>query len=469
MPNPTPDSPADLLRAAAEKLREEAARAHRASPGPWAVTDEHVVRCADGMIVAERSGTNHPAERGDLPHIALMHPGVGLALAAWLESWSGVDLSEHGPMPEDAQHALAVARQLLGTSAGEGAASSVGASAPRANTSGPSVAATLAAPPAPASAPLAEVWTVWREDEPIYAHCATVDDARQATIDCWQDDEPVCPDYSWRKDGPRLELVVGGEHSGVYASRHRVYAAPPAPADRAADDVRHRIARALEREDSVNWGYDHGFENRYGVDPETDAFVDAVLAVLAGEAAAGVQQTTEGEATLSYRLEHRHPGDATWQTGTPLHRGHWSWQSREKADQRLAEARDRWPDFEHRLIETTTTVTTTPAAPAAPPTHLPQGTNAEDCPACKGTNPPYPFLCPGPPAAPAAPEEPTPDRPRCPDCQMPHDLTPGSLPLTVCAGIRQRLADAARQHAAGDHGLCCRADCAAPAVPEERQ
>ena len=39
------------------------------------------------------------------------------------------------------------------------------------------------------------------------------------------------------------------------------------------------------------------------------------------------------------------------------------------------------------------------ARPAVPPTHLPKGTNAEDCPACEGTNPPYPFLCPGPPAS----------------------------------------------------------------------
>ncbi|MER6602523.1 hypothetical protein [Streptomyces parvus] len=104
--------------------------------------------------------------------------------------------------------ALAVARQLLDTSAAEGVSS--------------------------AAAPLAEVWTVWREDEPVYAHYTTEDDARQGTIDCWQEDEPVCPDYSWRQDGPRLELVVGGEYSGVYASRHRVYGAPPAPADRAA-------------------------------------------------------------------------------------------------------------------------------------------------------------------------------------------------------------------------------------------
>ncbi|MFE3583713.1 hypothetical protein [Streptomyces vinaceus] len=32
------------------------------------------------------------------------------------------------------------------------------------------------------------------------------------------------------------------------------------------------------------------------------------------------------------------------------------------------------------------------------PVHIGQGENAEDCPACRGTNPPYPFLCPGPPA-----------------------------------------------------------------------
>jgi len=34
-----------------------------------------------------------------------------------------------------------------------------------------------------------------------------------------------------------------------------------------------------------------------------------------------------------------------------------------------------------------------------PPAHLAKGTNAEDCPACKGTNPDYPFLCPGPTTA----------------------------------------------------------------------
>ncbi|MDH6226235.1 hypothetical protein [Streptomyces sp. MJP52] len=39
------------------------------------------------------------------------------------------------------------------------------------------------------------------------------------------------------------------------------------------------------------------------------------------------------------------------------------------------------------------------AAPAATeataPQHIGGGANAEDCPACHGTNPPYPFICPG--------------------------------------------------------------------------
>lgn len=34
----------------------------------------------------------------------------------------------------------------------------------------------------------------------------------------------------------------------------------------------------------------------------------------------------------------------------------------------------------------------------APPVHIGGGANAEDCPACSGTNPPYPFICPGPDA-----------------------------------------------------------------------
>ena len=44
--------------------------------------------------------------------------------------------------------------------------------------------------------------------------------------------------------------------------------------------LRTRIAEALAREDAHNWGYDHGFVHVYGGDPETDGFVDAIMAVL---------------------------------------------------------------------------------------------------------------------------------------------------------------------------------------------
>lgn len=104
-------SPADTIRRAATVLRERAQAAHWASPSPWAVTDEHVVRCADRMIVADRSDTDHPAERADLPYIATVHPGVGLALADWLDSaaerWDTIRAYE-------GIHALAVARTVLG-------------------------------------------------------------------------------------------------------------------------------------------------------------------------------------------------------------------------------------------------------------------------------------------------------------------------------------------------------------------
>lgn len=34
-------------------------------------------------------------------------------IAEWLDSWTGIDLDESAAMPEDARHALAVARAIL--------------------------------------------------------------------------------------------------------------------------------------------------------------------------------------------------------------------------------------------------------------------------------------------------------------------------------------------------------------------
>lgn len=75
-----------------------------------------------------------------------------------------------------------------------------------------------------------------------------------------------------------------------YARQH----APtgPHPTGRAA--LRDRIAEALAREDAHNAGYDHGFVGQYGVDAETDGFVDAVLAALTEAAAAAGQVETQG-------------------------------------------------------------------------------------------------------------------------------------------------------------------------------
>jgi hypothetical protein len=48
--------------------------------------------------------------------------------------------------------------------------------------------------------------------------------------------------------------------------------------------LRHLFAQALARHDAVHARYSHGFANRYGVDPETDGFVDAVTAVMGAPA-----------------------------------------------------------------------------------------------------------------------------------------------------------------------------------------
>ncbi|MFI7890936.1 hypothetical protein ACIFUY_06685 [Streptomyces sp. CACIS-1.16CA] len=119
----TPDRPADQLRAAAERLRALLADLDDCR-GPWYVVNreqrpypQRIDNIGVPYVVASTTtDPSHPPTIAD--YICAMHPGVGLAVARWLASWAGVDLSEHGPMPEDAQHALAVARQLLGTSTG---------------------------------------------------------------------------------------------------------------------------------------------------------------------------------------------------------------------------------------------------------------------------------------------------------------------------------------------------------------
>lgn len=55
-----------------------------------------------------------------------------------------------------------------------------------------------------------------------------------------------------------------------------------------------------------------------------------------------------------------------------------------------------WPYAEVRARDIRHALDGPPTSAETPPQHLAKGTNAEDCPACAGTNPDYPFICPGP-------------------------------------------------------------------------
>lgn len=94
----------------------------------------------------------------------------------------------------------------------------------------------------------------------------------------------------------------------------------PAPAS-----LRDQIAQALEREDALKWGYDHDFADTYGVDPETDGFVDAVLAAVTEHLEIG-----DGQAWCKYCRR-------AWDS--PRHRCE---SDAEQRVQRIAELRDRW-------------------------------------------------------------------------------------------------------------------------------
>lgn len=117
---PPAETPADLIRRAAAMVRE---RATAATPGPWTAhllpADEHHRHPAhwvkaeypDGAAVSSEVVADCPWRQADADWIATMHPGVGPALAAWLEqaadALTGTDVPDNEP-------ALATARALLG-------------------------------------------------------------------------------------------------------------------------------------------------------------------------------------------------------------------------------------------------------------------------------------------------------------------------------------------------------------------
>jgi hypothetical protein len=108
-------TPADELRTAAATLRKLADDARKFVPEPWTIAREQVIRAANDDIVADRSECR-PGDDADLPYIAAMHPGVGAALADWLDA-EAVRYDRAASIGEfDASHdrPLAVARRING-------------------------------------------------------------------------------------------------------------------------------------------------------------------------------------------------------------------------------------------------------------------------------------------------------------------------------------------------------------------
>jgi hypothetical protein len=100
-------TPADELRTAATTLR---THAEGAADGPWTVNGWGNIETAKSEEVAEVWPLNNRDHNA--AYVAAMHPGVGKALASWLESWTGIEMYEAHALPEDARHALAVARLI---------------------------------------------------------------------------------------------------------------------------------------------------------------------------------------------------------------------------------------------------------------------------------------------------------------------------------------------------------------------
>ncbi|MER7788572.1 hypothetical protein [Streptomyces sp. NPDC097640] len=121
----TDTSPADQIRAAAEKLRALATAAAKDSGSPDWIATRHfpdqpdatfTTLWTDSHTVLMRGGGRHRAPYVHAPvgdYIAAMGPTAGLAIAAWLDS-AAEDAEQIGADP----HALAVARQLLGEESG---------------------------------------------------------------------------------------------------------------------------------------------------------------------------------------------------------------------------------------------------------------------------------------------------------------------------------------------------------------
>jgi len=102
-------NPAQELRAAAQALQDPNADACQML-GCWHPDELHQAD-ADGLAWCKDCMDQHPhmASRAAQVPQWLRQP-----LTRWLDSLTGIEVFEHGPMAEEYRHALAVARALLG-------------------------------------------------------------------------------------------------------------------------------------------------------------------------------------------------------------------------------------------------------------------------------------------------------------------------------------------------------------------
>ncbi|MEU1497326.1 hypothetical protein [Streptomyces sp. NPDC005732] len=110
-------SPANEIRAAADRLRTLTADLGDCR-GPWYVVNreqrpypQRIDNIGVPYVVASTTtDPGHPPTIAD--YIVAVHPGVGAALAAWLDTWADIDFREDAALPEDAAYALKIAREI---------------------------------------------------------------------------------------------------------------------------------------------------------------------------------------------------------------------------------------------------------------------------------------------------------------------------------------------------------------------
>jgi hypothetical protein len=122
------ETPAATLKAAADKLRTLLAHPEL-TPGPWLSMDHGDRLLWDGPGAEDlppRYVVDEPMSNGaNASFIATLHPGVGVALADWLEhvaeEQAAIERGMWSDRPAcgwcDGDHALAVARAVLGKGA----------------------------------------------------------------------------------------------------------------------------------------------------------------------------------------------------------------------------------------------------------------------------------------------------------------------------------------------------------------